>query len=285
MNKRGQVTVFIILGIIVLAIIGLLFYFRANIFGTELGEEEAERFVSARVEPVKSVVRNCVAARLIEGVHLVSWQGGFYDPANYETSYIECDTDCLIGGGEETSCCTDQINVGYACESNHNTLPLVSFIAGEINQFISNEEERQELEDCIKGAFDDFEAEALKLDYEFIDLFLNDPVIMLGEIRQEIDFPVRISRSGYSTNFRNIEVTIDSNLLALWYIAADVTNEECGGGGFEIDDYVWEREQGGDILAGSIENGAPGDYQPWYLQSYEFEGDGKPLRFFFMIDQ
>lgn len=278
MKKRGQITIFVILGIIVLIVIGLLFYFKGNLFKKELNDEEAQRFVSARVEPVKNVVVNCVGQKLMEGVRFVSWQGGYFDPVDYENICVDYDLD--------SAKCLNNLSISYACKDSVNRLPLLSFISREINQFMSDEAEKEELEKCVKDSFDDFEREGLELDYDFKNLFLYDPYIMRERIRQDIKFPVKISRSGYSTNIKDLSFVLESSLFDIYMIVADVVNDECGGGVFEIDDYVWEHEQGGDILAASISNGPNEEgYKPWYLLGYNEEEDGTPLKFHFLIEE
>ncbi|MFH1376366.1 MAG: hypothetical protein ABIH25_01900 [Candidatus Woesearchaeota archaeon] len=278
MNKRGQVTIFIILGIVVLIIVGLLFFFRDTIFKGDLDDEEAERFVSARVEPIKNVVRNCVSSKLMEGVRLVSWQGGFYNPVYYENVCVDYDLN-----SEE---CFENISIGYACKGDANTLPLLFNVAKQIKLFMNSAEQREDLENCIGSSFVEFEREGLDLDYEFLKLNLDAPDILPKKIRQDVSFPVKISKSGYSTDFRDLSIDLDSNLFDIYMIAIDVVNGECGGEGFEIDDYVWDHEQGGDILAASIANG-PNDegFKPWYLEGYEDEEDGEALRFHFIIEE
>ena len=278
MKKRGQVTVFIILGILVLAVIGLLFYFRGSIFKTELEDESAERFVSARIEPIKEVVRECVGSKLMEGVRLVSWQGGYFDPSFYKDVCVDYDFD--------SEKCLRNISVSYSCLSDSNKLPLLSGISEQISLFMSDAKQREDLENCIESSFSKFESEGLTLDYSFLNFNLKDPNIFPKKIRQDMTFPVEIKRSKYSTNIRDLSMDLNSNLFGVYMIAVDVVNSECGGEGFEIDDYVWEREQGGDILAAFISNGPnEAGYRPWYLESYEKEEDGESLRFHFLIEE
>jgi hypothetical protein len=278
MEKRGQVTIFIVLGILVLIVIGLLFYFRGSIFKGKVGEEEAQSFVAARVEPVKDVVRDCVRDKLMEGIRLVSWQGGYFDPVYFESVCVDYDFE-----NEE---CLENISIGYACKDGVNTLPLVSFISKEIKQFMDDDREREELEACIKNSFDRFEAEGLSLGYDFSDLEVGEPAILSGRVRQSIDFPVVISKDDYSTSFDELGVELKSNLLDVYNIAVDIVNTECGGNNFEIDDYVWEHEQGGDVLAASIANGPVSEgHRGWYLESFKNEEDGMPLKFHFMIEE
>ncbi len=81
MHKRGQVTVFIILGIIVVALIGMLFFFRGDLIEDIFEGEGAGLFSSADIEPVKDVVQGCVEITLMDAIEHVSNRGGYNSPA------------------------------------------------------------------------------------------------------------------------------------------------------------------------------------------------------------
>ena len=71
MKKGGQVTIFVIIAIAIVAVIILIFISRGtdiNIFGQK--------------SPIDDV-RECVREPLIEGMNIVSLQGGSINPTNY----------------------------------------------------------------------------------------------------------------------------------------------------------------------------------------------------------
>jgi hypothetical protein len=273
MQKRGQVTIFIILGIVILSIVGFLVFQSDLFYKEELSDEEAEHFVDVQLEPIKTSIENCVSANLVKAIHFVSIQGGYFDPVYYET----------FGG----------YNVSYACwKSNNvrvNLLPLLTFVGDEILQYMESNE--NELESCITEAFDSFEDLNLDLTYDFDDLELSSPVIN-DNIRQDVNFPISVKRKGYDfvANIDELVVNLESNLKGVYDVAVDVVNAECSGTGFAIDDYFYEANQAHDIISLTIENtpieeGEFNEYQPWYLVSTKMEEDGTPLKFHFCIEQ
>ena len=73
--KRGQITVFIIIGIAILVVVGALFYFRGR--GAEFSEE-AET-VSLEVSPVRLYISNCIKDKAETALFDNMIQGGAYE--------------------------------------------------------------------------------------------------------------------------------------------------------------------------------------------------------------
>ena len=78
MNKRGQVTIFIILGIIILASVVLVFY----LTGDSLVKQSEEK-VNIETKPLKNYVSDCLEKVGNEGLTLIGKQGGVISPVNY----------------------------------------------------------------------------------------------------------------------------------------------------------------------------------------------------------
>ena len=254
MSKRGQVTVFIILGIVVVAAIGFFLYIGGVFTKEEMTGEEIERFVASQVEPVKKVVEDCVKKTLVDGILFVSIQGGYFDPVYYES----------FGG----------YDVSYACKDGINRLPLLSFIAGEIVQYQNTNID--EIHSCIGIGFERFEDVGLDLKYDFDDLVLMNPIIVTEKITQEVIFPFTIKRSSYTSSVEKVIFDIRSNLAGVYSVAVDVVNGKCSDLGFDRADYIWDHAQALDVIPALISNGANQyGYYPWYLTSIEMEENGE----------
>ena len=61
MKKRGQVTIFIVLGIIVLVVFGLLFALKIDFVEDLFGGESGRQFDSVDIEAVKDSISFCVS--------------------------------------------------------------------------------------------------------------------------------------------------------------------------------------------------------------------------------
>ena len=79
MQKRGQVTIFIILGIVIVVALAMVFMFRSEIteFFSELGEGEV--VVPEQLQPVQTYLDDCVGQIALDGITLLASQGGYID--------------------------------------------------------------------------------------------------------------------------------------------------------------------------------------------------------------
>lgn len=268
MEKRGQVTIFIILGIVVLAVIGFVLYGQGLLTGSTLSDEESQQLVSAQVEPMKEYIKTCVKRELVKGVHLISVQGGYLDPADYE----------VLGAR----------HVSYACMGGRTLLPMLSSIEDELQRYMELAETRGSIETCIDD-FGFFRDTGLEITHSFSNMVTFTPEILQDRIRQELKYPVALSKQGATANINDLGFAIESNLTAVYKVASDVVIVECAGEDFDISDYFWNygRE---DVLPASIENGYQTQYenaygQAWYIKSFKPEEDGEPLKFHFIIEQ
>ena len=79
MQKRGQITTFIIIGIVILAAVALAIYFRG---AQPLARTTPE--APPDVAPVQSFVQSCLQQVLSQGLYNLGYQGGYdYLPADY----------------------------------------------------------------------------------------------------------------------------------------------------------------------------------------------------------
>ena len=85
-NKKAQLTVFIIIGIVLLLILGLTLYFTQSMFFQKL-------FVPKEISKVVVFTEACVQAAAEEGLFLLSIQGGYIEQPDYITkdpySYVD----------------------------------------------------------------------------------------------------------------------------------------------------------------------------------------------------
>ena len=78
MQKRGQVTLFIIIGILVVSLVVLGYYFRAELFKSEWEQGFAESLaIPDQAEEVHESISGCVEELAIEAVDILGMQGGY----------------------------------------------------------------------------------------------------------------------------------------------------------------------------------------------------------------
>ena len=80
MQKRGQVTLFIIIGILVVSLVVLGYYFRAELFQSEWEQGFADSLaIPSQAEEVHESISACVEELTIEAVDILGMQGGQID--------------------------------------------------------------------------------------------------------------------------------------------------------------------------------------------------------------
>ncbi|MFH1683199.1 MAG: hypothetical protein ABIA37_05385, partial [Candidatus Woesearchaeota archaeon] len=76
MQKRGQLTIFIIIGILLLVVTAGI-YFASSVMLKEQISAEAEQ-VDVDTAPIKMFVEQCLNEAIDQGIYLVLSQGGYY---------------------------------------------------------------------------------------------------------------------------------------------------------------------------------------------------------------
>ncbi len=109
--KRGQVSIFIIISIVLLTVIVIAFF---------LSKTKLDFFsekISPEITPIHNAMKTCIEQRTIDAVNLVGLQGG----------YVRVPDDALK---------TDFLVVAYGLQNGKNTLPSLKKIEDEISNYI-----------------------------------------------------------------------------------------------------------------------------------------------------
>src|SRR3989344_5255805 len=80
-GKRGQVTVFIILGIIIVAVIGIT-YFIISERAKQIKQEN--KFDESKLQPLKEYIESCIESEGEKALNIIGKQGGDIDPGLYQ---------------------------------------------------------------------------------------------------------------------------------------------------------------------------------------------------------
>jgi len=215
MFKRGQVTVFIILGILILALFGILLYLRGDFISNDLDNENQQRFTSPDIEPVKGVVKECVEITLLDGVEWVSNRGGYFSPIN---------------SGEYSRGAGDVL-VTYAWHVEHGTrLPSLQGLGEQIKFYM--DDHRSEIDDCIDAKLGSYER---SWNIKNIKTFsLDIPQVSENAIKQRVryssDSLLSIQKDDYVASASEVLAELGVALGQAQRMAADVAG--CFNGDF-----------------------------------------------------
>jgi hypothetical protein len=199
-NKRGQVTLFIIIAIVVVAVIVLFLFLRGR---TTAPEEK--KFV----EP-KSYIQDCAKVILKDALENVSKQGGYLEPQDpYFYPYFEDDAS---------------YNVGYLCYAGAHQDQAPYCQSQMVRVLIKSELNKtwEDIESCVDSAVTNLEdrgSEVTKGNFAFDINFT----------KKSIDFIIRCPitvKDEETTAYENFDVSYDSNIDSFIIIAQDIVNGE-----------------------------------------------------------
>ena len=206
MRKRGQITIFIIAGIVIVAgiLISLIF----------MGRVELESPVNS--EP-KVFVDKCVRDVVEESIGKMLRNGGEILP-----------TRAILYQGEEWNYLCYQGDYYQGCYNIHPMLEM------QIEKEIV-----RDTEDSVQGCFDamreDFEDRGFDVDGSETVYSVD---LLPGYVKINLDKKISISRGGSAQSFENFETKVLSPIYDLVQVARDVVNSEAQFCHFEYNGYM-----------------------------------------------
>ena len=197
MSKSGQVTAFIILGIVIMTVVSVAFYFRNQLISLEFSSSREESIIiPIQLRPVKNHIDNCLRETSIEGLYQIGRQGGYYNvPVESSITFF-----------------TESVPYYYL--DNQEITPSIKIIEKELASYISDN-----LIVCLN--FQDFIDNGFKIrqgNYK-ISTAINDKNV---DIRMY--YPIGIEKSGISIVLKDFRSTIDSNMRTLKRISMDIVD-------------------------------------------------------------
>jgi hypothetical protein len=206
-NKKAQVTIFIIIAIIIVALSMLAYSFYPQIrAGLGLEEQSPQTFVQACVEgDMKSVVKN------------LSIHGGDLDPKNYVSYNDE--------------------KIGYLCYTNEYYTPCVMqqpFLKEHMESEIWNN-----VKDTIETCFDSLEQSYQRKGYN-VNLRRGTSAleILPEKISASFNYSLSLSKGESSESFSSFRVVLDNNIYELIGIANSILDWEATYGSVETTTYM-----------------------------------------------
>ena len=202
-NKKSQVTVFIIIGIVMLISTALFIYFKLSV------KPAVQIIVPPELMPVQSYVESCIKGIAEDGITTLGINGGYItfpdeiesNPRSYLASPVE------------------QLKNPYWWYDGTSAMPTEDFIKAQISDYVS-----KELKNCLKNFTDfsnDFDIEPLGEIEAITELAKNDVVI-------EVKYPLRIKNKLNSTisALEDFKAKIPVRLKAVYELARAIMEKE-----------------------------------------------------------
>jgi len=185
-KNKAQITLYVILGIVIIVLIGLFFLFRPQIIKPEKISQ-----VPFELQPIKNHIDDCIKTTSLAGLSLIGAQGGhiFAKTLELETSYG---------------------NISYGYYDRKNTLPTINEMQKDISDFLE-----LALPNCIDfSLFQNFEITAEKLKAS--------TKIAEKEVIIEIKYPISAKTSDSEAQLKNFLYIAPVRLGHLHGIATDI---------------------------------------------------------------
>ena len=203
MGRRGQITIFVILALVLVGIVVVIFAFpQVNIF-------------SAAVNP-SSYLRNCISAEIDDIKNTLSRQGGYTSPTHYATYQDE--------------------QIQYLCYTSDNYLPctvqqplLVKHIEQEIKKFIEPRAKQ-----CLQDLKSQYERKGYRVSSGASAISVN---VIPEKIIVDFAAPLTITKEETQT-FQKFAVSIDSQWYDLLLTSVSILQYESTLGDSETGLYI-----------------------------------------------
>jgi len=203
-NRFGQVTIFIIIGIIFVSSVGLFFALRTGIIGDFGIGGQGEKSVN-------SFLNTCLEEKVKEASKKLSLGGGYFENSlNINFKFSNED---------------DAQEISYLCYNKNDYLSCVNqepllfkHLNREIKNYVS-----EEVEICFDKMLESFKNEGFEVsgNYGGFDVELKPREIVL-----QTDSEVTLTKSDETTTQKNFEVLVSSRLYELTKVVQEAVNKE-----------------------------------------------------------
>jgi len=195
MGKRGQVTIFIIVAVLIIAGVALFFAFRHNL-------SEKEETVTKDYAPLYNYLQECLEQSLIEVIYINSMQGGYYD---VQQDFVEFDSSSEMEGSSIPYYLIDDKIQILSKEELENQISV-----GLVSKFTS----------CLN--FDEFE---YNISYDQEEIFASS-FITENKIRAKLYSSVYINEMENTLRLKNFTAEVETNYLEYYNFAKYLTEKQ-----------------------------------------------------------
>jgi|TARA_B100001971_G_scaffold43852_1_gene38799 hypothetical protein len=187
MKKRGQLTIFILVAIVIIAIVLAYFLF----FKKNLSE-----YSNPDVEKTHVIIKDCIESNLVDSIRLIGLQGGYF---TLPERYFE----------------TELSRIAYGYYNRENTLISISKMEDEIDSYI---------EVALPLCVDENNLDDLNIEKKEVNAKVN---IKKNSVSAKIDFPVCITKEESTSCLKkDYSSEIEVRLGDIHNIAANIINQK-----------------------------------------------------------
>ena len=222
-NKRGQVTIFIIIAIVIVALGILTWLLWPQISSAFMSESQAMAFLAGQAGAMKDNVQYCVRVVSEDILTQMGTHAGYYDYADlYSLDYAG-----------------PKVVVMYKNSASErvNKLPSLQAMSGEFNKALEDGGYAK-IDKCL----DDFKSYKKKMTVEpgtrKISAEINDENVLI-----KVEWPITLKKARATTILNPGNVVLDIPLGKIWGVANDIVESEVHQTSFEgivWDEYIYD---------------------------------------------
>ena len=186
-NKKGQVTIFIIIGILI--VVGVVLYF---VLSGESTEEQPQ--VDAEIQPIYNYVQECLDESVNEGIFYIAERGGYYN----------------LSGVQKTSV----LEIPYYIQKTSVTMISKQEMENQLSNSI-----KDDVLTCVDfGQFENFE---IKSETPSVTTSIEEERVDVN-----MEFPVNIKKGEYTYQLRDFTKTKQVRLGTIYDAISKYINEQ-----------------------------------------------------------
>jgi hypothetical protein len=186
-NKKGQLTIFIIIAILIIAVIAVIFFFRPEP-NTQGGSPE--------VSPVYTKTLSCLESTAEDGIFYIALRGGYYNiPEQVSVNYLE----------EETC---------YYYIDSAKKIPSMEVINSELEKYIS-----ENLKYCID--FKSLKEQGFNVEEGDLDINIE---INKDEVIVNADYPLTITKGEEVSRFGEFSTDIPVDINKMYLASGEIVS-------------------------------------------------------------
>lgn len=216
MLKRGQATVFVVLGILAVTAIVLLIAYRQDIFASDFEQaRETALVVPEKAQEVQSLVQKCIEQVSEQGLTILGTQGG----------YINLPSDTLVTPAHPFSTSlpifeNSDLKTAYwfyvaPNGVQKNGIPTLKQMETDLAEYV-----RQNLGSCVQN-FTMFETYNVTAGPIAVDLSINPRSVLVTA-----DFPLKIDLYGFEYEVTRFYAEVNSRVGEMYAVGKEIMQKE-----------------------------------------------------------
>lgn len=228
-DKKSQITLFIIIGIVLLLATGIVLYVRSQYIVTELEVQLELDKVSEEAKPVQDYVVQCLVDTGSDAVKRIASHGGYLGPGNASLTT----TSFVINPDDPTQSDVVELiddhlipywwfmegnNMCEQCFVTIRNIPSIDMMEDDVSRYVD-----MQLSNCL----DEFEAFAEKgVSVVPQGEYQIDTDIAEGSVYVQINYPLQVNIGGATESMENFYGEIPADLWTAYHTAKEITELE-----------------------------------------------------------